>query len=159
MEPVLVVVYSYSGVSRQLARSLCWQFGWPMGEVVELPGRGERRTVLRCLLDSLLRAAPPIGYRGPSPAGFRTVVLVSPVWALRLASPMRSFVAGEAANLRRVALVTTSADAHASADAVDEVSRLTGHPLLACTGFGNEDVRQGRCGVRLRELGRAFAAA
>jgi hypothetical protein len=33
MDTVLVVTYSYTGISRSLAELMCAQQGWPMGEV------------------------------------------------------------------------------------------------------------------------------
>ena len=44
MDSILVVVYSYTGVSRKAAQLLCSHHGWPLGEIVEAKPRG----TLRC---------------------------------------------------------------------------------------------------------------
>src|SRR5512134_1207779 len=101
MDSIMVVCYSYTGISRRAAQLLCSHHGWPLGEISEVRSRG----TLRCVLDSLLRRRPEIRYQGPDPADFRTVVLVSPIWMYRLAGPMRSFVARHQATLGRVAAI------------------------------------------------------
>ena len=89
MDGILVVFYSYTGTSRRLVQLLCSQLGWPSGEIVEERTRSGASGTLRCMADSLLRRQPRIRYQGPDPRDFGTVVLVSPIWAYRLASPMR----------------------------------------------------------------------
>ena len=79
MDSILVVCYSYTGVSRRAAQLLSSHHGWPLGEIADARPRG----TWRCVLDSLLRRRPEIHYRGPDPGDFRTVVLVAPSFATR----------------------------------------------------------------------------
>ena len=93
MDSILVVFYSYTGVSRRAAQLIAAHYDWPMGEIRDARLRAGFLGGLRCLLDSLFRRRPAIRYEGPDPAGFRTVILISPIWAYRMAGPMRSFLA------------------------------------------------------------------
>lgn len=128
MDSILVVCYSYSGVSRRAAQLLCSHHGWPLGEIRDTAPRG----TWRCVLDSLLRRHPDIRYAGPDPADFRMVVLVAPVWVYRLAGPMRSFVARQKRALRRVAVVCTMGSGGAS-NAIAEVARLLTHGVVVAS--------------------------
>ncbi len=157
MDRILVVCYSYTGTSRQLAQLLCAQLGWPMGEIVEARQRAGPTGTLRCVADSLLRRRPLIRYDGPDPGEFETVVLVSPIWIYRLAGPMRSFVADRVADLRRVAVVSVMG-AQGASNAVAEIGRLLGHAPMAATSFTSREVDDGSCADRLQGFGRALQA-
>lgn len=154
MDSILVVCYSYTGVSRRAARQLCAEHGWPLGEIHEPRPRAGGSGYLRCLLDSLLRRRPRIVYDGPDPADFRTVVLVSPVWAWHLCGPMRSFVTGRREALRRVAVLSTMGGS-GSANAVAEIARLLGHAPVHAEALLQREVEQGSARGRLA----AFADA
>lgn len=92
-----------------------------------------------------------IRYKGPSPANFRTVVLISPIWAWRLAGPMRSFVAQQHAHLRRVAVISTMGAAGAS-NAVAEIAHLLGRKPILTAAFTAREIEDGSCTGRLLEF-------
>lgn len=139
MDSILVVCYSYTGISRRAAQLLCSHHGWPLGEVTDTAPR----STWRCVLDSLLRRRPGIRYQGPDPGDFRMVVLVAPVWMYRLAAPMRSFVAQEQDALRRVAVVCTMNSGGAS-NAFGEVARLlTSGVVVETAAFKARDIEDG----------------
>lgn len=148
MDSILVVCYSYTGVSRRAAQLLCSHHGWPLGEISDIKPRG----TWRCMLDSLLRRQPEIRYQGPDPADFRTVVLVSPIWMYRLAGPMRSFVAHEGEDLRRVAVVSTMNSGGAS-NAVGEIAHLLGHGVIDAAAFTAREIEDGSGTARLLAFG------
>lgn len=148
MDSILVVSYSFTGVSRRAAQLLASHHGWPLGEILDERPRGS----LRCGLDSLLRRKPAIRYDGPDPGDFRTVVLVSPIWMYRLAGPMRSFVAAHRDALRRVAVVSTMGSAGAS-NAVAEIAHLLGHAPIHSAAFLQREVEDGSCTARLVAFG------
>lgn len=155
MEKVLVVFYSYTGTSRRLALRLARLQGWRMGEIEEeMPRRGLKGT-LRCLADSLWRRHPDIEYRGPSPQDFDLVVLVSPIWAYRLAAPMRSFLMRMAPKLRDIAVLSVQ-DRGGAAHAVAEVTALTHRAPRRAAAFLRQDILDGSYEPRLKSFGHAL---
>lgn len=154
MDSILVVCYSRTGTSRQAAHQLCALGGWAFGEIHEPRPRTGGAGLLRCIVDSLLRRRPAIRYEGPDPGDFRTVVLVSPVWAWGLAAPMRSFVARHDAALRRVAVLSTMGSGGAI-NAVAEVAHLLRHPPVHAAAVLQRDVERGSATAALA----AFAEA
>lgn len=154
MDSVLLVCYSYTGTTRRLAGLLASHHGWPLGQVRDTHPRSG---TLGCVLDSLLRREPLVTYEGPDPAGFRTVVLMAPIWMYRLASPMRSFVHVHKQDLRRVAVVCTQGAGGAS-NAVAEIARIIGHAPVATASFLQREVDDGTCTSRLLEFGAALQA-
>jgi hypothetical protein len=154
MDAIMVVCYSYTGVSRRAAQLLCSHHGWPLGEIADA---GPRNT-WRCVLDSLLRRQPRIQYSGPDPGDFRTVVLVSPVWMYRLAGPMRSFIVRHKDSLRRLAVIQTMNSGGAS-NALDEIAHLLGHGPVDATAFTAREIEDGSGTARLLAFGDALQPA
>jgi hypothetical protein len=126
MDSMLVVVYSETGLAREVARQLHAEHGWPVGEIHDLRSHPETPGVLRPLLDSLLHRDVPIAYEGPEPGDFRTVVIVTPMLAGHVPAAMRAFLAHHREQLRRVAIVSILKSDEA-VSAVPEVAQLLGH--------------------------------
>jgi flavodoxin len=155
MDRILVVFYSYTGTCRKLARLLCAQMDWALGQVVEMRPRAGPAGTLRCVVDSLLHRRPPIRYEGPDPAQSDAVVLVSPIWVYGLASPMRSFVAAYGAEFRQVAVVSAM-DGKGASGAVAEIGNLLGREPLLSTAFTARAVDDGSSALRLRAFGQSL---
>lgn len=159
MDRILVVVYSHTGTSRRLAQLLCSQFkGWQLGTILEGRTRAGAIGTLRCVLDSLLRRRPRIRYEGPDPADFDMVVLVSPIWAGRLAGPMRSFVAAQRERLKQVAVVSVMGQ-NGAPSALAEVTRVIGRTPVFSMAFTAREIDDGSCAGHVRALGQALRVA
>ncbi len=158
MSKVLAVAYSYTGTSRRLAQLLVAQQQWTLAEVREARSRSGVAGTWRCLLDSFFHRRPKIHYDGPNPSEFDAVVLVSPIWAYRLAGPMRSFVASQRASLRDVAMISVMGEGGAP-NAVAEVTQLIGRPPLMNAAFKTREVDDGSYAGRLKAFGKAVQEA
>jgi hypothetical protein len=93
-----------------------------------------------------------VRYRGPDPGDFHTVVLMSPIWAYRLAGPMRTFIAAHRAGLRRVAVISTMGSAGAS-NAVAEIGQVLGHAPILAEAFTTREIDDGSGTGRLVAFG------
>ncbi|HSV46512.1 MAG TPA: flavodoxin [Ramlibacter sp.] len=151
MSKILVVCYSYTGTCLDLARELCGQQGWQKAEIALIHPRSGTPGYWRCVLDSLLRSRPQIRYDGPPPREFEAVVLISPIWAFRLASPMRSFVARRRDHLPQVAVISVMGGAGAP-NAVAEVGKLLGRESIQSAAFTMKEVEEGECRERLQSF-------
>lgn len=158
MSKILVVVYSYTGTCRLLAELLCEQQGWPMAEITDAQPRRGASGMWRCLVDSWLRREPPIHYSGLPPEEYDAVVLIAPIWAYRLAGPMRSFVASRRASLPDVAVAPVMGGRGAP-NAIAEIGRLIGRAPILATAFTQREVEDGSCAARLRAFGDGVRAA
>ncbi|MFN8850335.1 MAG: flavodoxin family protein [Inhella sp.] len=156
----LLVCYSYSGHSRRLARQLAKMHGWPLGEIQLQEPRSGWMGYAQCLLDSLLHRRPAIRYHGPAPNEFDITVLVSPVWAGRLASPMRSFMTQYLDKLGPTAVLEVMGGSGA-AGAIGEANALLRRPPVFSTAFLQHEVQaQGPEHLaRLRDLPQSLAPA
>lgn len=158
MRRVLVVVYSSTGNSRQVAQRLAANMAWPVVEIRDLHSRAGTSGMLRCVLDSLLSRRPAIAYEGPPVADFDLVVLVAPIWMNRLAGPMRSFVAEHERAMPAVAVVNTM-NSGGAVNAVAEIARLLHRSPVDAVAFTAPEIEQERYVERLRAFGTSLVAA
>lgn len=152
MDSMLVVVYSETGLARDIARQLSQEHGWPVGEIHDLRSHPETPGLLRPLLDSLLNRAAPIAYQGPEPGDFRTVVLVTPMLAGHVPAAMRAFLAHHREQLRRVAIVSILKNEDA-VSAVPEVAQLLGHAPIHNATFTPAELAGAAGAARVRDFG------
>lgn len=158
MSKVLVVVYSFAGASRRVAQLLSQQQGWQLAEIRTVRPRSGVLGALRCLLDSLFGRCPEISYDGPLPRQFDAVVLVSPIWAQRLAGPMRSFVVRRRDHLPEVAMVSVMG-ARGAPKAVAEVGRIVGRTPFLSIAFTTREVDDRSFATRLQVFGTAVGSS
>lgn len=158
MSKVLVVVYSYTGTSRRVAELLRSQQGWETAEIAEVRPRSGVIGNLHCLLDSIFRRCPEIRYDGPLPRSFDAVVLVSPIWGLQLAGPMRSFVTRRRDHLPDIAVVSVMGGQGAP-NAVEEIGRIVGRTPVADIALTMREIDDGSCAGRLQAFGAAVRDA
>ena len=86
-----------------------------------------------------------------------SVVLVAPVWAGRIAAPMRSFVAAFANELPDMALISVAGSAK-TPPAADEVSQIAQRTPLVTAAFAAQEIANGSCVARLQAFGDALRA-
>lgn len=158
MSDILVISYSNTGTSRQLARMLCEQQGWPMAEIREMQPRCGLSGQLRCLLDSWFRRRPLICYVGPAPNEYDAVILVAPVWSWRLAGPVRSFVKLMKEQLPDLAMISVS-QGFGTEGVISELNSLMGYFPVLSTTFTPEEINNKSCLERLQVFGKATQVA
>lgn len=158
MNNVLVIVYSYTGTSRRVGELLCSQQGWRLAELTDARPRSGALGTWRCMLDSFFRRQPAIRYDGPPPGDFDAVVLVSPIWMLRLAGPMRSFVARQRERLPDVAVLSVMGGQGAP-NAAAEIGTLLGRAPVLSASVTMREVDDGSCAARLEAFGTALRRA
>jgi hypothetical protein len=145
----LVVFYSLSGRSRQLAGWLAAALGGETAEIVEAAPRDfEARGIFRSLFDSFLHRRPAIRPMAKAAAQYDRVVLVAPVWAARIAGPARTWLHKDGRNAKALGLVLQSGAGRAYPKVLSEFEAAVGRnpdPLLTVSeaDFGN-NVAEGK---------------
>lgn len=91
MVKTLLVYYSLYGSTKKVAEEMARIGGWDVGVITDASPRKGIWGYSRSALETAFNSAPAIDYVGNDPGAYDTVVLGSPVWVGRPASPMRSF--------------------------------------------------------------------
>lgn len=129
---ILIACYSMTGNTLRLAEEIRTAFGADadLERIAEPRPRHGLYGVLRALFDAVLRREAPISPVDHDPAGYALLILGGPVWAGRLASPVRTYARRHAAAAPRVAFFCTQGGGGADA-AFGELGQLCGHAPCA----------------------------
>ena len=104
---ILVVFFSHGAITRQVAEEIALRCGADMEEIRDSRPSVGAFTALRLVWDSLTGATPPIAPAQRDPADYDLVILGTPGSIGHVASPIRSYVRGNAYRFKRVAFFCT----------------------------------------------------
>lgn len=103
----LIAYYSMSGHTRKLANEIHTAIGAEMEEIGEPRPRHGFSGVVRALFDAVARRTPPILAARHNPADYELLVIGGPVWAGRMAAPVRTYAQRYGAQAPHVAFFCT----------------------------------------------------
>lgn len=138
----VIVYYSRTGTTRQVAEALAAQTGWPLAEIQDVQSRAGLIGDLRCVVDNLFRRRPAYRYNGPPLANCRSAVVLAPVWIGHLAAPMRSFLHDQMPFSARLAAVCVMA-ARGGFDAAAEIALTCDKPPRPTLVLLQRDIASG----------------
>lgn len=127
---VLVCYYSMTGHTRRLAQEIQRATGADLEEILEPRPRRGLIGLLRAFVDALRKREPPLLPVKHDPATLDLLILGGPIWARRLASPVRAYAARHARKAHRVALFCTEG-ATGSDGAFADLEALCGRERIA----------------------------
>ena len=107
---ILIVFYSRTGVTRELARALAGQLQADVCDVEEIFDQQDRSGPMGYITggrDALMKHSTMIRSPSKSPADYDTVVIGTPVWAANMAPAIRAYVTAVRQDLPAVAFFCT----------------------------------------------------
>lgn len=126
----LVAYYSMTGHTQRLANEVRNVTGAALEEIREPTPRHGFSGMLRALFDGVARRTPPILGADHDPADYDLLVIGGPVWAGRMAAPVRTYAKRYGATARHVAFFCTEGGRGAET-AFADLERLCQHPPQA----------------------------
>lgn len=130
MQRVLIEFYSMGGHTRQLAEEIQDATHAEMEEIAEPHPRHGVPGMLRALWDASLHRKTAILPTRHNPEEYDLLVLGGPVWAGRMAAPVRTFAEQNASRAKRVAFFCTEGSSGATS-AFADLERLSHHKPVA----------------------------
>jgi len=112
MSRALVVYYSWTGHTRQIAEAVAGALGADLEEIREVNARTGRFAFLRSLWEALWRKQVPIRASERDHSAYELVVLGTPVWAARMSSPTYAYIDRYGHKFPRIALFCTEGGAN-----------------------------------------------
>ncbi len=103
----LVVFFSRTGHTRQLAEEIGHASGWDVEELVDTRPRAGVLGYLRSAIDGALGRLTVLREPSAHPADYDLVVVGTPVWNASLSSPVRTWLAERRNGLPQVAFFAT----------------------------------------------------
>ena len=104
---VLVVFFSRTGNTQELAHELAIAGGWDCEALRDATRRGGILGALRSGVEALLARSAPIAPLAHDLSEYELVVVGTPVWNHAVSSPVRAFFERHRGELRRVAFFVT----------------------------------------------------
>jgi flavodoxin len=123
----LVAYYSMSGHTRQVADEIRDVTGADLEEISEPHQRRGVGGLMRALFDSVARRTPAITGASHDPADYDLLVLGGPVWAGRMAAPVRTYAKRYGTRATRVAFFCTEGS-NGAETAFGDLQSLCEHP-------------------------------
>lgn len=123
----LVAYYSMTGHTRGIANEIRDFTGAELEEIGEPRPRHGFTGVMRALFDGVARRTPPILVASHNPADYDILVIGGPVWAGRMAAPVRTYAKRYGASARHVAFFCTEGGSGAES-AFADLEKLCQHP-------------------------------
>lgn len=115
----LLAYYSMSGNTRRIADELGKATGADIEEIGEPKPRQGIGGAIRALVDGITRRTPPIRVVRHDPAEYDLVIIGGPVWAGRLAAPVRTYAKRYGSHAPHVAFFCTGSGSDADAAFTD----------------------------------------
>ncbi len=138
----LVICYSLTGHTRQVARKIAQTTDAAFGEIRDVRKRHGGLGFMRSGFESLTGRTPAIYEPANNIAQYDLVILATPLWAGRIAAPMKSYLTAKHGDVSRYGLVITH-DGSPVDRAVRQVAGLTGQPAVAVLDVVTRTLRNG----------------
>ncbi len=107
MKTCLVVFYSHTGMTRRVADAIRGTYSCDIEQIREVTPRTGWTCWMRSMYEALSGKQSPIRPPQKDPADYALVILGTPVWAGRVASPMRSYIAQNKQHFHKIAAFCT----------------------------------------------------
>lgn len=98
----LIVYYSFSGNNEILAKKLQTRLGCAIYKVTE----SKMRNLFDVFLDILFRRSPNVNKPYISLSDFNHIIIIAPIWAGRIANPLKVFLKMEVLNISSYSFIT-----------------------------------------------------
>lgn len=122
-----IVYYSLHGTNEKIARQLAAELNLPLHRIEDVSSRRGFFNFMRSGYESTFRRCPPIKAMADFQPDREPVILLAPVWAGKICSPLRTFCTNYAGRFSAFSLVLTRSDPENKYEAMkDEVARLLG---------------------------------
>jgi len=154
----LIVYYSRTGITRQVARDLAERLGADLEEIQDTKRRGGPLGWLSGVRDALAKKVLPIGSLAHDPADYDRVLIGTPVWAGTMATAVRTFLADHGARLPETAFFCTLAGKN-PAHTFEHMAAASGRTPLATIALRAKDVKAGRHVGAVNEFAAKLGAA
>jgi len=139
MNKQLIVYYSRTGKTKQIAQELQKLSGCDIEEICELKPRRGLWGYLRSVVEAKLKIKPMIKQLNNSPLLYDFVVIGTPIWAGQMSSPMRSFLTKYHSEIEASSVFCT----HGGSDPTNtlkDISSFLSKPLVSTLVIKSDDV-------------------
>ena len=138
----LIIYYSLTGNTRQIAEALASKLEADCARIQDRNVRSGVLGTLRTAYESLFARPAKINYISADPAQYELLILGAPVWMMRLAPPLRSYILKEKNRFNKVAFFCTEGSSGGSGVFKTMENLCAKHPV-ATLEVSEADIKSG----------------
>lgn len=138
----LVVYYSRTGITKKVGEMIAEQLACDLEPIEEDKDRMGAKGFLLSCYEALCKKIPPIRTTGRDPAAYDLVILGTPVWAGKMASPIRAYLEEKEDFLPAAAFFSTSGGS-GGFKVMQEMQSFCEHEAVARLELKDKDVKSG----------------
>jgi len=142
MSKTLVAYFSWTGHTREIAEAVAAELGADVEQIREVHPRSGWVAYFRSAWEVFRSKTVPIRHVEMNPSAYDLIVLGTPVWAGRMSSPLRAYIAQQGSKLARIALFCTQGGASGE-QALRQVADLCGKMPAATLIVSERELKSG----------------
>ena len=147
----LVVFYSRTGFTKQVAEALARELGADVEQLVDTRSRAGLLGYLRSGFEAALHKLTELKPLSKDPAAYALVVVGTPVWNGSVSSPVRTFLTHHKGKLKRVAFFCTYGGS-GNERTFCQMAGACGQPPVATMAVRDREVGDAMLSPRLHEM-------
>lgn len=137
MSDILCIYYSRTGHTRRAVKEIAEALGAEITAITDDCDRSGWRGYMRCGMDAMKTSTRPLQpFETEKPLGaYKLVIVGSPVWAGRCASPIRALLKRRGLEMENVAYVVTRSTTQRSEEVYEQMDLYTAAPHVAAVSL------------------------
>jgi len=140
---ILVVYYSRTGITRKVAQELAKILDCDCDEIIDTVDRAGVKGYMISGRDAMLKNLTKLEPAKKDPSKYDLVVVGTPIWAGKISAPLRTYLAGNKSNLKKLAFFCTQGGSGAD-KACEEMERAFGKLPVAKLALLTKEVVTGQ---------------
>jgi len=136
----LVVYYSRSGNTRKIAEDISNALGCNIEELIDTQDRSGALGYMRSVIHAIRKTPAVLDDIKNDPSAYDLVVIGTPVWNMKLSTPVRTYLVGNQVKFNNVALFCTASGPKFDG-CVQEIKDILGIAPLASLGVRGKEIK------------------
>ena len=137
----LIVFYSRSGITRKVAEEIKQNLDCNIEELIDKTDRSGSLGYIRSLINAFRNSTADLEEIKNDPAEYELIIIGTPVWAMKMSTPIRTYIKQNNSKFNNVAFFAT-ASGNNFEGTFNEMKELIGTPI-AEIGFQTKEVNDG----------------
>jgi flavodoxin len=138
---LLVVFYSRTGTTKEIAEAICERFQCDIDEILTTDNRKGFLGYMKCGREAMQKILPVLKQSGKNSEMYEAVIIGTPVWAGTMSSPIRTYLTENRERVKQAAFFYVSGGPN-NTKVFQEMADVLGKKPIATLDVRREDVKK-----------------
>lgn len=154
----LIIYYSLTGNTQKVAEALASKFNADIKRIKDRRTRKGMFGTLRTVYQALCSRPGKIYYISADPAQYDLVIIGAPVWMMKLAAPLRTYILNEKHRFNKVAFFCTEGSS-GGAGVFNTMENLCAKKPIATLEVTRAEIKSGEYKEKINNFGNMYTPA